>query len=523
MSFAKVWSAQPTLIGAKIISIEVDLTRGLHAFSVVGLPDKAVEESKDRVSAAIKNSGFKSPKNKNQKVVISLAPADLKKEGPLFDLPIALSYLLACGDISFKPEGKVFLGELSLDGGVRPVRGVLPSVRKAKEKGFVEAYVPKENAPEAALVEGIIVFPVANLSELIAPLDPKSASAKAPAGMHQPAGQRIKPQKPTEIAYETPEGEIDISDIRGQETAKRALLIAAAGGHHLVMYGPPGTGKTMLARALTALLPPLPIEEVLEATTIYSVAGILNEGLITHPPFRSPHHTSSYVALVGGGTFPRPGEITLAHRGVLFLDEFPEFDRRVIETLRQPLEERTVSISRAKGSATFPANFILIAAMNPCPCGNYGSSRECTCSAITLEKYRRKISGPIIDRIDMWVEVGAVPHETLTSAPPADRISQTLRKIVGKARKKQLQRFKESGRHITANSEMNVRDLGKLIELSPEVEDILEKATRQLSLSPRAYHSIIKLSRTIADLDEIEKINPEHVLEALQYLPRKVL
>ncbi|HEY4517350.1 MAG TPA: YifB family Mg chelatase-like AAA ATPase [Candidatus Paceibacterota bacterium] len=511
MPFAKVYSAQPTLLGASIITIEVDLTRGLHAFSVVGLPDKAVEESKDRVSAAIKNSGFKSPKNKNQKVVISLAPADIKKEGPLFDLPIALSYLLACEDISFKPAGKIFLGELSLDGEVRSVRGVLPSIVKAKEAGFKEAYVPKDNAREAALVEGITIFPVENLSELIAHLDVKN-----------PKHKKLKPKKPTEISYDQPEGEIDISDIRGQETAKRALLIAAAGGHHMVMYGPPGTGKTMLAKALAGILPPLPLSEVLEATTIYSVAGNLGEGLITYPPFRSPHHTSSYVALVGGGTFPRPGEITLAHRGILFLDEFPEFDRRVIETLRQPLEERTVSISRAKGSATFPANFILVAAMNPCPCGNYGSAKECTCSAITLEKYRRKISGPIIDRIDMWVEVGTVPHETLTSAPPESRISPNLRRIVGKAREKQLQRFKESGRKITANSEMNVRDLGKLIELSPEVEEILEKANRQLSLSPRAYHRIIKLSRTIADLDDSEQIEPSHILEALQYRPRKI-
>ena len=518
--FAKVYSAEPTLLGAEIVTVEVDLSKGLHSFTIVGLADKAVEESRDRLSAAIKNSGFKSPKNKNQKVVISLAPADLKKEGPLFDLPAALAYLLASDDIHFDPEKKLFLGELSLDGEVRGVRGVLPSIMEAKRRDFEEVYVPMQNAREAALVENIAVFPVSHLKEIIAHLNVKrgketvSAAPKKIPLLEQRAGEEEERGDSADL--------LDFSDIRGQETAKRALLIAAAGGHHMNMYGPPGTGKTMLARALVSILPPLSRGEMLETTTIYSVAGLLHGALVSQPPFRAPHHTSSYVSLVGGGTFPKPGEITLAHRGVLFLDEFPEFDRRVIEALRQPLEERTVHISRARGSATFPANFILVAAMNPCPCGNYGSDKECVCSALSLERYRRKLSGPIMDRIDLWAEVGAVSHETLTKKLTEEKISPMLKRIVGKARARQLGRFKEAGRGITQNSEMNVRDLAKLVELSPEIHALLEKAARQLSLSPRAYHRIIKISRTIADLDEQDNIEPEHVLEALQYRPKKI-
>jgi len=330
MSFAKVYSAQTSLLRAHIVDVEVDISKGLHAFTIVGLPDKGVEESRDRVSAAIKNSGFKSPKSKNQKVVVSLAPADLKKEGPVFDLGIALAYLLASDEIKFDPEKKIFLGELSLHGEVRPIRGVLPIVKVAKKKGYTEIFLPKENVAEGALIDGVSVYGVESLSHVLAHL--------VEGEDHSP----IEPEKQTEIKHIMPSYAVSFGDIQGQETAKRGLEIAAAGGHNIALFGPPGTGKTMLARAFASLLPPLSFDEVLETTSIHSIAGVLDDDLVTHPPFRAPHHTASYVSLVGGGTIPKPGEVTLAHFGVLFLDEFPEFERRVIDALRQPLEDRTV-------------------------------------------------------------------------------------------------------------------------------------------------------------------------------------
>src|SRR3989344_1309974 len=385
MSFAKVYSAQVNLLKGAIVTIEVDLSKGLHTFSVVGLPDKAVDESKDRVSGAIKNSGFKSPKAKNQKITVSLSPADLKKEGPFFDLAIAIAYLKAAGEIKFNSEKKIFLGELGLDGVLRSVRGALPLAEEAKKKGFEEIYLPKENAVEAALVEGIKVFGAGSLREVIAHINEQKISDKDDDEdeMGLPrfrSNRKILPQPRTKISYKKEMKGGDFSDIRGQEGAKRGLEIAAAGGHNIAMYGPPGTGKTMLARVFSGLLPDLSIDEVLEITGIHSVAGSARGELVCFPPFRSPHHTSSYVSIVGGGTYPKPGEVTLAHRGVLFLDEFPEFEKRVIESLRQPLEDNIVSISRAKGSAIFPSNFLLVAAMNPCPCGNSGSKKkECIC------------------------------------------------------------------------------------------------------------------------------------------------
>ncbi|PIT91124.1 magnesium chelatase [Candidatus Kaiserbacteria bacterium CG10_big_fil_rev_8_21_14_0_10_49_17] len=501
MSFAKVHSAQALLLSAHVIDIEVDVARGLHAFSIVGLPGKAVEESRDRVSAAIKNSGFTAPKSTNKKITVSLAPADVKKEGPAFDLPIALAYLRAVEDIHFNPSRKLFLGELSLDGRLRPVRGVLPLAMEARRAGYAEIFVPKENAAEGALIDDISVFGASTLTEIIDHLD-ESRETHA----------LLEPAPKTCPIPERPQSHVDFGDIRGQEQAKRGLLIAAAGRHNIVLYGPPGTGKTMLARALAGVLPPLSFPESIEVTAIHSVAGTLSEDLITLPPFRSPHHTASYVSLVGGGVIPRPGEITLAHRGVLFLDEFPEFERRTIDALRQPLEERAITVTRAQGSATFPANFILVAAMNPQP----GGEAE-TISPLEQARYERKVSGPIIDRIDMWIEVGKIEHATLSAEPTKE--SALLEVKVERARARQQERF--SGiTHVSTNSDMGVRELDALIPIPSNIRQLLNDAAAKLSLSPRAYHRVIKLARTIADLDDSKDIAEAHVLEALQYRPR---
>lgn len=504
MSISKTYSAQLSGLQAHIINIEVDLSNGLHAFAIVGLGDKAVEESKDRISAAIKNSGFVSPKQKNQKVVISLAPADIRKEGPSFDLGMALAYLCASGDIDFDPEGKIFLGELSLEGTIRKVNGILPLVSGAQRLGMKEIYVPEENAEEAALVRGIKIFPVKTFSQVIGHLT-------------QGNGSRINPQRKTIVKIEKEKFESDFNLIQGQETAKRALEIAAAGGHNIAMYGPPGTGKTMLAKALQTILPPLDEKEILEVTSIHSIAKTLNKPFITKPPFRSPHHTSSYASLVGGGSFPRPGEITLAHRGILFLDEFPEFDKKVIESLRQPLEDHSITISRAKGSLTFPAKCILVASMNPCPCG-YGKGKKCKCSDHDISSYNKKISGPIVDRVDIWISVSKIEYDKLSERSSKNESSATIRQRVMKTRLIQQKRFIEY--NITnkkQNSEMSVADIEKCIKLSKAVGELLKKSSERLELSARAYHKIIKLSRTIADLDNSKEIEENHLLEALQY------
>jgi len=513
MSFARVYSAQVNLLSGQIVTIEVDLSRGLHSFSVVGLPDKAVDESKDRVSSAIKNSGFQSPKAKNQKIIVSLSPADLKKEGPFFDLAIALSYMLASGDLKFDPEKKIFLGELGLDGTLRRIRGALPLVQEAKRCGFEEVYLPKENAVEAALVDGITIFGANNLSEVVDHINIQ------PKG-EENISKQILAQPKTEINYEKEMKGTDFSDIRGQEGAKRGLEIAAAGGHNIAMYGPPGTGKTMLARAFSGLLPDLGVEEVLEITGIHSVAGSTKGELICVPPFRSPHHTSSYVSLIGGGTFPKPGEVTLAHRGVLFLDEFPEFDKRVIESLRQPLEDNIVCISRAKGSAVFPSNFILVAAMNPCPCGNAGNKQKaCICKPSDLDRYKRKLSGPIMDRIDLWVSVGNIDYKKLGEEGHGEK-SENIKERVSNARKIQKERFEKIDRKISLNSEMNVKDLSTFIKLEDEVRNLLDESATSLALSARAYHRVIKIARTIADLENSSDIKQNHILEAIQYRPK---
>lgn len=511
MSYAKVHSAQANLLKPYIVDVEADLSRGLNSFSIVGLGDKAVDEAKDRISAAVKNSGFESPKSKNHKVVISLAPAEVRKEGSGLDVAIALSYLLASGDILFDSKDKIFLGELSLDGSLRSVKGALAFARKAKEKGFREIYLPTENAPEAALVDGIAVFGAETLVEIINHVSHDTD-----------INQKLRQEQKKEIKN-LHNISLDLADIKGQESAKRALEIAAAGGHNIALYGPPGTGKTMLAKALPGILPPLSFDEILEVTEIHSMIGALGDSLISERPFRSPHHTASHVAIIGGGSNPRPGEVTLAHKGILFLDEFPEFENKAIESLREPLEEKVVSVSRARGTVKFPAHFILVAAMNPCPCGNFGiKGKPCTCSPLQIERYKRKISGPIIDRIDIWTEVSKVDHDKLTEKAEKSE-SIPARERIMKARKIQVLRFKEANRKISTNSEMNARDMTSVLKISDEVKEILNKSAKTLDLSARSYHKIIKLARTIADLDSSFDICPPHILEAISYRPKQAL
>lgn len=497
MSFSRVYSAQVNILDGQLITVETDIAKGLHNFAIVGLPDKAVEEARDRVSSAIKNSGYKPPKQANQKIVVSLSPASVKKEGSYFDLAIALGYLLSNDELTFDPEGRIFIGELALDGSLKLVKGILPLVKFAKNAGFREVFVPSENAKEAALIDDITIYPVKNLKDVIDHLKDDEAFC-------------LVCQPSTPIEYADKKSPVDFADVRGQELAKRGLEIAAAGGHNIAMYGPPGTGKTMLARAFSGILPPLSKDEILEVTAIHSIAGILEDSLVTQRPFRSPHSTSSYVSVIGGGTFPKPGEVTLAHKGVLFLDEFPEFDRRVLESLRQPLEDRTVHISRAKGSAIYPTNFILIAAMNPPPQN---------ASAAEIVRYKRKISGPIMDRIDMWVNVLNIDYDKLGSRQKEGTESSVIKQRVLSARDRQAKRL--VGSKATTNSEMGVKDIDRLIELLPDVKNILNDTAKKLNLSARAYHRVIKLARTIADLDDREQIEAKHILEALQYRPKQ--
>ncbi len=505
---SKVLSAAIVGLDAQPVEVEIDTSYGLRSFNIVGLPDKAVEESKERVASAIRSSRLQSPTQQPIKLLVNLAPADLKKQGSLYDLPIALGYLLDSQQIKFNPQEKVFVGELSLDGRLRPIKGALSIALMAREKGWKQIILPNANALEAALIKDLDVIGVDSLKEVIAFLEGRIT---------------IVPYKISEKELLSKNNySVDLSWIKGQNYAKRALEIAAAGAHNLLMLGPPGTGKTLLAKALASILPPLSFEESLEVTKIYSVAGLLPKDtpLMRIRPFRSPHHICSEVALIGGGNPPRPGEITLAHRGILFLDEFPEFHRDVLESLRQPMEEGEITVLRAKHNLFLPANFTLVAASNPCPCGNYGDpEKNCNCYPSQVQKYRRKLSGPLMDRIDIFVEVPALSYQKLT-APEQELSSPIIRKKVEIARLIQKQRFNNESK-ILVNSDMVVPDIKKYCQIDEKSKNILRSYVDSGKLSARGYHRTLKLARTIADLSNSKDILFEHISEALMYRIRE--
>ena len=498
---ATVLSGALVGIDGLLVEVEVDVALGLPQFTTVGLPEGAVRESKDRVRSAIKNSGYEFP---SRKITVNLAPADIKKEGSAYDLPIALGILAAEGWLDKEHIVQyALLGELSLDGRVKPIQGVLPLAVMAKEKGLKGLIVPQENAAEAAVVEGLEVFGVPTLADAFLFLNrdheitPESVDLQAMFAAHS-------------------QYEVDFNDVKGQDHVKRALEVAASGGHNLMLVGPPGAGKTMLARRLPTILPDMTLVEAIEATKVHSVSGLMDgQALIATRPFRSPHHTISDAGLIGGGSIPKPGEVSLAHHGVLFLDELPEFRKNVLEVLRQPLEDARVTISRAVGSITYPASIMLVSAMNPCPCGSLGDPRhECTCTPQQIQRYRAKISGPLLDRIDIQVEVPAVEYKEL-SQDTLTEDSATIRERVNKARQVQLSRF--AGRTLFCNAQMTSRDIRKFCHPDDGGDKLLENAMSRLGLSARAYTRILKVARTIADLAGEEEVRSGHIAEAIQY------
>lgn len=501
---AKVFSAELEGIHAKLIEVEVDLHAGLHAFNIVGLADKSLSEAKERVNSALKNSETKPPNRENRKITVNLAPADLKKTGSQYDLAIALGYLLATEQIkNFDASDKLFIGELALDGRVRPIHGALNIAQLAEEKRLAYVFLPRANANEASAVSGIKVIPIDSLLDAIHILE--ETQSCSPFSFVPPIA--------------SVSGVPDLGDVVGQENAKRCLMITAAGGHNLLMSGPPGVGKSLLVQALIGILPSLTREEAIEITKIYSAAGVNLAGLIEERPLRSPHQTASLVSLIGGGSDPRPGEISLAHKGILFLDELPEFQRGALEALRAPLESGMVHVSRAKGTLVFPSKFTLVAAMNPCPCGYYGDNeKECRCGAHEVLRYQKKISGPLLDRIDLQIKVGRVKLADLRAKNTNHPLSPTVKLTIETARERQARRF--AGLPIRVNAEMNTRQVKELVKLSTSAEGFLSDIEK-VALSPRGFYRLIKTSQTIADLEGAEEVSREHLGEAFSYRLRE--